>query len=47
MDFFQYKDFQDFINKNGFTIDEGLRILEEELRKREVVSNESTYRVHR
>lgn len=46
LDFFQYKDFNDYITKNNFTVDEGLRFLEEELRKREVV-NESAYGVHR
>ena len=36
MDFFQYKDFNDFITKMRFTTDHGLEFLENELEKRSV-----------
>lgn len=46
LDFFQYKDFNDFITKMNFTILEGIKFLEEELKKREVGNNEFKHRFH-
>lgn len=34
MDFFKYKDFNDFIQQMGFTVDEGLAFLDKELKER-------------
>ena len=36
MDWFQFKDFDDFIEKMGFTIDEGIKFLDNELKRREI-----------
>lgn len=41
MDFFQYKDFDDFIQKKGFTTDQGIEFLDKELRRREEHGNKS------
>ena len=35
MDFFQFKDFNDFIQKMGFSTEQGLDFLEKELRRRQ------------
>jgi hypothetical protein len=40
MDFFQYKDFNDFIIKNNFTVDQGLEFLDKELEKRSISQDE-------
>ena len=40
MRFADYKDFNDFIAKNNFTIDEGLESLDNELKKRRIMYRE-------
>lgn len=37
VNFFQFKDFDDFIKKMGFTIDEGIEFLDDELKKRGII----------
>ena len=35
MDFFQFKNFNDFIQKMGFTVEQGISYLDKELRRRQ------------
>ena len=46
MNFFEYKDFNDFINKMGFTIDQGIAFLDNKLKKLEREIDDNKYRVH-